>query len=87
MLAVATTFAQAPRSDLSRALTSGPMSLEAEIIMAMPRNLQRRPAKLALGNGRIQRAVGRAFYFGSEVTSSDVYVFLYKYLYIESRVQ
>jgi hypothetical protein len=33
--------------------------LEAEI-MAMPRNLQRRPAKPALGNGRIQRAVRRA---------------------------
>jgi hypothetical protein len=34
------------------------------------RNLSRRPAKPALGNGRVQRAVRRAFYFGSEVTSS-----------------
>ena len=31
-------------------------------------NLQRVPAKPALGKGRIQRAVRRAFYFGSEVT-------------------
>ena len=45
--------------------------------MAMPRNLQRRPAKPALGNGRIQRAVRRAFYLGSEVTSSDVYDWVY----------
>ena len=51
--------------------------LEAETIMAMPRNLQRRPAKPALGNGRIQRAVRRAFYFGSEVTSSNVYDWVY----------
>ena len=29
-------------------------ALEAEIIMAMPRNLQRPPAKPAFGNGRIQ---------------------------------
>jgi hypothetical protein len=43
----------------------------------MSRNLQRRPAKPALGNGRIQRAVRRAFYFGSEVTSSDVYDWVY----------
>jgi hypothetical protein len=40
-------------------------------------NLQRRPAKPALGNGRIQRAVRRAFYFCSEVTSSDVYDWVY----------
>jgi hypothetical protein len=45
--------------------------------MAMPRNLQRRPAKPTLGNGRIQRAVRRAFYFGSEVTSRDVYDWVY----------
>jgi glutamine synthetase len=50
---------------------------ETEIIMAMPRNLQRRPAKPALGNGRIQRAVRRAFYFGFEVTSSEVYDWVY----------
>jgi hypothetical protein len=41
------------------------------------RNLQRRPAKPALGNGRIQRGVRRAFYFGSEVTSSAVYNWVY----------
>jgi hypothetical protein len=41
------------------------------------RNLQRRPAKPALGNGRIQRAVRRAFYFGPEVTSSEVYDWVY----------
>jgi hypothetical protein len=43
------------------------------------RNLRRRPAKPALGNGRIQRAVRRAFYFAhsSEVTSSDVYDWVY----------
>jgi hypothetical protein len=40
-------------------------------------NLQRRPAKPALGRGRIQRAVRRAFNFGSEVTSSDVYDWVY----------
>jgi hypothetical protein len=40
-------------------------------------NLQRRPAKPALGNGRIQRAVRRAFNFGSEVTSSEVYDWVY----------
>jgi hypothetical protein len=40
-------------------------------------NLQRRPAKPALGKGRIQRAVRRAFYFGSEVTSSAVYDWVY----------
>ena len=42
-------------------------------------NLRRRPAKPALGNGRIQRAVRRAFYFAhsSEVTSSDVYDWVY----------
>jgi hypothetical protein len=45
--------------------------------MAMPRNLQRRPAKPALGNGRIQRAVRRAFYFDFELTSSDVYDWVY----------
>jgi DNA invertase Pin-like site-specific DNA recombinase len=45
--------------------------------MAQPPNLQRRPAKPALGNGRIQRAVRQAFYFGSEVTSSDVYDWVY----------
>jgi hypothetical protein len=45
--------------------------------MAMPRNLQRRPAKPALGNGRIQRAVRRAFYFDFELTSSDVYDSVY----------
>jgi hypothetical protein len=45
--------------------------------MAQPPNLQRRPAKPALGNGRIQRAVRRAFYFGSEVTSSDIYDWVY----------
>ena len=40
-------------------------------------NLQQRPAKPALGNGRIQRAVRRAFYFGSEVTSSVAYDWAY----------
>ena len=45
--------------------------------MVQPPNLQRRPAKPALGNGRIQRAVRRAFYFGSEVTSSDIYDWVY----------
>jgi hypothetical protein len=40
-------------------------------------NLQRRPAKPALGNGRIQRAVRRAFCFGPEVTSSHVYNWVY----------
>jgi hypothetical protein len=45
--------------------------------MAQPPNLQRRPAKPALGNGRIQRAVRRAFYFGSELTSSAIYDWVY----------
>jgi hypothetical protein len=45
--------------------------------MPLSRNLQRRPAKPALGNGRIQRAVRRAFYFSSEVTSSVVYDWVY----------
>jgi hypothetical protein len=45
--------------------------------MATPRNLQRRPAKPALGNGRIQRAVRRAFYFDFELTSSEVYDWVY----------
>jgi hypothetical protein len=35
------------------------------------------PAKPALGRGRIQRAVRRAFNFGSEVTSSEVYDWIY----------
>jgi hypothetical protein len=45
--------------------------------MVQPPNLQRRPAKPALGNGRIQRAVRRAFYFRSEVSSSEVYDWVY----------
>jgi hypothetical protein len=45
--------------------------------MAIPPNLQRRPVKPAAGNGRIQRAVRRAFYFGSELTSSAVYDWVY----------
>jgi hypothetical protein len=40
-------------------------------------NYAARPAKPALGNGRIQRAVRRAFYFSSEVTSSVVYDWVY----------
>jgi hypothetical protein len=62
---------------LRRPRRTNALRLEAEKIMAMPRNLQRRPAKPALGNGRIQRAVRRAFYFDFELTSSDVYDWVY----------
>jgi len=41
------------------------------------RNLQRRPARPALGNGRVQRACRRAFWAHETPSTSDIIAFAY----------
>jgi hypothetical protein len=55
------------------------------IEMAIYRNLRRRPVKPALNNGRVQRAIRRAFLMeGREVLSSDE---IYDYTHARRRMQ
>jgi hypothetical protein len=59
-------------TDWRRPVTRSPSPQSARL-----RNLRLRPAKPALGRGRLQRQIRRAFLLGDELSSSQIYDWCY----------